>query len=111
MNVLIVHAHNEPRSFNSAMARLAVEVLEGNGHCVVMSDLYAMQFNPVATAEDFQDRANPDYLVYALEQRHAVNNGSLAADIAGELDKVRWADLIILNFPIYWFSMPAILKG
>ncbi|MFJ7809751.1 Glutathione-regulated potassium-efflux system ancillary protein KefF [compost metagenome] len=111
MNVLIVHAHNEPRSFNSAMARLAAEVLEDKGHCVVMSDLYAMRFNPVASAEDFRERANSDYLVYALEQRHAVSSGTLAADIAGELDKIRWADLIILNFPIYWFSMPAILKG
>ena len=111
MNVLIVHAHNEPQSFNSAMARLAVEVLEGQGHTVQVSDLHAMGFNPVASAEDFQQRANDDYLVYALEQRHAVNNGSLAADIVAELDKIRWADLIILNFPIYWFSMPAILKG
>lgn len=111
MNVLIVHAHNEPQSFNSAMARLAVEVLEGQGHSVQLSDLYAMDFNPVASADDFRQRANADYLVYALEQRHAVNNGTLAADIAAELDKIRWADLIILNFPIYWFSMPAILKG
>ncbi|QVM93760.1 NAD(P)H-dependent oxidoreductase [Pseudomonas entomophila] len=111
MNVLIVHAHNEPQSFNSAMARLAVEVLEGQGHTVQVSDLHAMGFNPVASAEDFQQRANDDYLVYALEQRHAVNNGTLAADIVAELDKIRWADLIILNFPIYWFSMPAILKG
>lgn len=99
MNVLIVHAHNEPQSFNSAMARLAVEVLEGQGHSVQLSDLYAMDFNPVASADDFRQRANADYLVYALEQRHAVNNGTLAADIAAELDKIRWADLIILNLP------------
>ncbi|MDH0646965.1 NAD(P)H-dependent oxidoreductase [Pseudomonas sp. GD03858] len=111
MNVLIVHAHNEPQSFSSAMARTACEVLTSQGHAVEVSDLYAMDFNPVASAADFGQRANPDYLVYALEQRNAFNTGTLAADIARELDKIRWADLIILNFPIYWFSMPAMLKG
>lgn len=25
--------------------------------------------------------------------------------------EVKWADLIIFNFPIYWYSMPAILKA
>ena len=28
-----------------------------------------------------------------------------------EIAKVQWCDLLILNFPLYWFSMPAILKG
>ena len=36
---------------------------------------------------------------------------SIAADIQGELDKLLWADLLILNFPIFWFSAPAMLKG
>lgn len=111
MNVLIVFAHNEPRSFNAAMKDEAVRVLEGEGHRVQVSDLYAMHFNPVASAADFSSRVNPDYLVYALEQRHAFNAGTLAPDIAAELDKVKWADLIIFNFPIYWYGMPAILKG
>jgi NAD(P)H dehydrogenase (quinone) len=78
---------------------------------VQVSDLYAMNWNPVASAEDFSDRDNPDYLVYALEQRLGVQTKSLAPDIQQELDKLLWADLLILNFPIYWFSMPAILKG
>lgn len=36
---------------------------------------------------------------------------SIAADIQQELDKLLWADLLILNFPIFWFSAPAMLKG
>ena len=76
-----------------------------------VSDLYAMNWNPVASAADFAERADPDYLVYALEQRESVKRQSLAADIQAELDKLLWADLLILNFPIYWFSVPAILKG
>lgn len=111
MNVLIVFAHNEPRSFNAAMKDLSVSTLEAAGHAVQVSDLYAMGFNPVASAADFSERADPDYLVYALEQRHAYGKGTLAPDIAAEVDKVKWADLIIFNFPIYWYGMPAIMKG
>ena len=111
MKVLIVHAHNEPRSFNSALKDCAVEQLSGVGHDVQVSDLYAMDWNPVASAADFGSRANPDYLVYALEQRHNFEAGTLAPDIAAEIAKVQWCDLLVLNFPLYWFSMPAILKG
>lgn len=111
MNVLIVHAHPEPKSFTTAMRDQAVKTLEEQGHYVQVSDLYAMQWNPIASAKDFNNCENPDYLVYALEQRQAVKNQSLASDIQQELDKLLWADLLILNFPIYWFSVPAILKG
>ncbi|MHC5347890.1 NAD(P)H-dependent oxidoreductase [Metapseudomonas furukawaii] len=111
MNVLIVHAHPEPQSFTTALRDLAVETLQGLGHQVQQSDLYAMNWNPVASAADFTERANPEYLVYALEQREGVKSDRLAADIRGELDKLLWADLLILNFPLYWFSVPAILKG
>ncbi|CDH73720.1 NAD(P)H quinone oxidoreductase [Pseudomonas aeruginosa MH38] len=111
MNVLIVHAHNEPQSFTRALCDQACETLAGQGHAVQVSDLYAMNWNPVASAADFAERVDPDYLVYALEQREGVKRQSLAADIQAELDKLLWADLLILNFPIYWFSVPAILKG
>lgn len=111
MNILIVHAHPEPQSFCSAMVGRMRERFESQGHTVNVSDLYAKQFNPVASAADFQDRNNPDYLVYALEQRHAQKNNALPADIAEELALLNQCDLLILNFPLYWFSLPAILKG
>ena len=111
MKVLIVHAHPEPQSFTAALRDQALATLQGQGHEVQVSDLYAMQWNPVASAADFATRENPDYLVYALEQRLGVKNQSIAADIQGELDKLLWADLLILNFPIFWFSAPAMLKG
>lgn len=111
MQVLIVHAHPEPRSFTGAMKDAAIETLEGAGHTVVLSDLYAMGFNPVASAADFAGRANPDYLVYALEQRHGYEAGTLAPDIAAEVEKVKAADLLLFSFPLFWFSVPAILKG
>ena len=111
MNVLIVHAHPEPKSFCSALFSLAQRTLEDLGHNVKTSDLYGMNFNPIVSAQDFSDRANPDYLVYALEQRHAQETGTLAPDIKAELDKLLWCDLLILNFPLFWFSVPAIMKG
>ena len=111
MKVLIVHAHPEPKSFTAALRDQAVATLEGQGHEVQVSDLYAMNWNPVASADDFSSRENPEYLVYALEQRLGVKSQSLAPDIQQELDKLLWADLLILNFPIFWFSAPAMLKG
>ncbi|QHD06398.1 NAD(P)H-dependent oxidoreductase [Pseudomonas sp. R76] len=111
MKVLIVHAHPEPQSFTAALRDQAVTTLQAQGHQVQVSDLYAMQWNPVASAADFSTRENPEYLVYALEQRLGVKKQSIAADIQAELDKVLWADLLILNFPIFWFSAPAMLKG
>ncbi|WP_454743278.1 NAD(P)H-dependent oxidoreductase [Cupriavidus necator] len=109
--VLIVHAHPEPQSFTTALQTNAAEELRKQGHEVVVTDLYALGFNPVASSADFSERANPDYLVYALEQRHAYGSGTLAPDIKPHVEAVLWADLIIFSFPIYWFSTPAILKG
>ncbi|MCS6780187.1 MAG: NAD(P)H-dependent oxidoreductase [Geminicoccaceae bacterium] len=111
MKVLLVHAHPEPRSFCAAMKDRAAAVLRAGGHEVVISDLYAMRFDPVAKADDFASRRDPEYLVYALEQRHAFETGTLAPDIAAEVEKVLAADLLILSFPLFWFSVPAILKG
>lgn len=111
MNVLIVHAHNEPQSFCASMKNTAVEQLTAQGHEVVVSDLYAMNWNPIASAADFGQRDNPEYLTYALEQRLNHKSGTLAADIQTELNKLLKADLVIFSFPIYWFSVPAILKG
>lgn len=111
MKVLIVHAHPEPQSFTAALKDAAIADLTAAGHEVVVSDLYAMQWNPVASAADFGSRGNPEYMNYALEQRANAEAGTLAADIEAELAKVMAADLIIFTFPLYWFSVPAILKG
>lgn len=111
MKVLIVHAHPELRSFTAALRDQAAQTFRAQGHEVQVSDLYAMGWNPVASADDFSQRENPDYLVYALEQRLGVKSGSIAPDIQQELDKLLWADLLVLNFPIFWFSAPAMLKG
>jgi NAD(P)H dehydrogenase (quinone) len=111
MNVLIVYAHPEPRSFNRAMLDAAVETLGAGGHTVTVSDLYAMRFNPVAGPEDFTARRFPDALQYDREQKHATEHGLYAPDIQAEIDKLLACDLLLLQFPLWWFSVPAILKG
>jgi len=112
LNVLIVYAHPEPRSFNGAMRDAAVETLTAAGHAVVVSDLYAMGFRAVVGADDFLgERVDPQTLRIPAEQTRALETGTLAPDILSEQDKLRRAELVILQFPLWWFGMPAILKG
>ena len=111
MKIFIVHAHPEPQSFCSAMKDTAVETFQKLGHEVQVSDLHQMKWNPVASGDDFEVRSQPDYLVYALEQRESYKSGQLSPDIQAEIEKLKWCDLLIFNFPMYWFSVPAILKG
>jgi len=112
MNVLIVYAHPEPTSFNGAMRDLAVQTLTEAGHSVEVSDLYAMNFQPVTSLGDFTgERSDPSRLSIAREQTHAMETGTIAADIAAEQAKLARADLLILQFPVWWFGMPAIMKG
>jgi NAD(P)H dehydrogenase (quinone) len=112
LNVLIVYAHPEPKSFNGAMKDVAVATLRGEGHEVVVSDLYAIGFNPVAGPDDFTgDLADPDFFSLQREQTKAYETGRLSPDIVTEMDKLKRADLVIFQFPVWWFGMPAIIKG
>ncbi|XP_061618015.1 ribosyldihydronicotinamide dehydrogenase [quinone]-like [Phyllopteryx taeniolatus] len=111
-NVLIVYAHQSPGSFNSAAKDTAVEVLTAKGCAVKVSDLYAMKFKATATAEDVMGEVkNAEHFRYADETKAAWEEGKLAADITEEQLKLSEADLVIFQFPMYWFSLPAILKG
>lgn len=110
MKTLIVYAHHEPRSMNAALLETARSYLAQVGE-VQVTDLYAMQFNAVAGNADFRGRSNPDYFKYQTEQVKAFAEGRLAEDIAAEQAKLAWCDLVILQFPLWWFSVPAVLKG
>ena len=50
--ILIVYAHPEKKSFNAALLECAVRTLEDEGHEVVVSDLYAMGFDPLISRKD-----------------------------------------------------------
>ena len=111
MKVLIVYAHSQPTSFNAALLNTAVETLKAEGHEVKVSDLYAMDFNPVASAADFKERRFDGHLQYDREQKHAVEHHTFSHDIAAEIEKLLWCDTLILQFPLWWYSVPAIMKG
>lgn len=108
MRILIVYAHPEPDSLTGALKDVAVEHLRGAGHEVVVSDLYAMGWKAQADAADFGESGTGTFMQASGE---AYSNGTLTADITAEQDKLRWADAVLLHFPLWWYSMPAILKG
>lgn len=111
VRILIVHAHPEPRSFCSALRDLAVEALSGAGHEVRQSDLYAMRFDAAGGPADFLERADPAVFRYQREQKQAAATGGFTEVLRAEIETVRWAEVLLLNFPLWWFSLPAILKG
>ncbi|RDJ99638.1 NAD(P)H-dependent oxidoreductase [Paraburkholderia lacunae] len=111
MNVLLVYAHPEPKSLNGSLKDFSVKRLEDAGHVVQVSDLYAMKWKAPLDAHDSTDRRTVERFDPSIESKHAFENGLQSEDIAREQDKLRWADALILQFPLWWFSMPAILKG
>jgi NAD(P)H dehydrogenase (quinone) len=111
MQVLIVHAHPEPQSFNAALTQAAAAALRDAGHGVTVSDLYAERFDPVAGRHDFLQAANPERFHYQSEQAHAAANHSFAPEVAREQARLLSADLLVLQFPLWWGAPPAILKG
>lgn len=111
MNALIVYAHHEPSSLTSAMKNLVAEVLTRQGQNVVISDLYGQGFSAVAQKWDFVTTSG-QHFNYMLEQKHAARlDNAFSPDILGEIEKVRAADLVIFVCPMWWYSVPAILKG
>lgn len=111
MNILIVHAHHEPKSFSSALRDRAVATFVRQGHTVEVSDLYAMKFDPVSDRRNFATVKDPEFLKQQQEELYATEKNGFAADIAAEMEKVLRCDLMIFNFPLWWFGLPAILKG
>ncbi len=111
MNILVVYAHHEPTSLTSALKNTTSLVLSAAGNTVVESDLYAIGFQPLAEKVDFATMPE-GHFNYMLAQKKAAQNGmAFSPDIAGEIAKLQAADMVIFHFPIWWFSVPAILKG
>ena len=111
MKIFIVHAHPEPKSFNGALFQTAQDTLRAAGHAVVVSDLYAMRFDPVSDRRNFTTVKNPDLFKQQLEELHATEMGGFAADVEAELKKLEACDLMIWQFPLWWFGLPGLLKG
>jgi NAD(P)H dehydrogenase (quinone) len=111
MNFLLVFAHPEPHSFNGAMLRTAVTTLEAAGHAVQVTDLYHLRFEPVSDRRNFTTVHDAAFYKQQLEELHATEHDGFAVDIESELQKLAWCDAMIWQFPLWWFTVPAVLKG
>jgi len=93
------------------MKNVSASVLGRQGHSVVISDLYGQGFSPVAQKWDFVTTSGKHFN-YMLEQKHAARlDLAFSPDILGEIEKLKAADLVLFVAPIWWFDMPAMLKG
>ncbi|MGG0458400.1 NAD(P)H-dependent oxidoreductase [Bacillus mycoides] len=95
MNVLIIYAHPNPSSFNGAILEHVQKGLEETNHSVTLLDLYKEQFDPVLVFNGEKKRR--DLLNEEETKRYR--------------ELVQKADILLFIYPIWWWSMPAILKG
>ena len=111
--VLWVSAHPEQCSLNGSLRRDGIAHLRGKGHSVLESNLYAMDWDPVVRAQDGghdPDAASGPFRV-SSDTRSAYLAAEQPADVAEEQSKLQGADAIVIQFPLWWYGMPAILKG
>jgi NAD(P)H dehydrogenase (quinone) len=93
------------------MAHAAREAMAAQGHKVILSDLYADGFRADLNRHDMTSVNNAALFHIQSEQALAARRKAYAADIAQEQARVAEADAIILQFPLWWGGVPAILKG
>ncbi len=106
MKTLLVFAHPITEgSFNHALKKVAQSQLRD----LKISDLYGMQFKAAADWDDFQGEGFSPH--YAVAQKEAYLQDAFTKDIKQEQERLLWCDLLILQFPLWWFNAPAILKG
>jgi len=93
MQISVILAHPDSKSFNHAIAKTAVEAIKANGHKVCFHDLYREKFDP---------------LLYTKE---TANDAKLPVKIKNHCEEIAAADGIIIVHPNWWGQPPAILKG
>ncbi|THV30934.1 NAD(P)H-dependent oxidoreductase [Glycomyces paridis] len=108
MHIHHVYAHPHADSLNAALRDETDRTLTALGHTRTLSDLYAMRWKAVADHDDFAAEPDRHFMTAAGE---AYRTGALAADIRAEHERLLAADALLLQFPLWWFSMPAIMKG
>ncbi|MCZ7659355.1 MAG: NAD(P)H-dependent oxidoreductase [Xanthobacteraceae bacterium] len=96
MRVLYVYCHPLPESFHGALLEKALAGLRAAGHEVDLLDLHAEGFDPVLSAEERRRYHDT-----------AVNQRGLEDHVA----RLRAADALVVQFPVWIFGFPALLKG
>ncbi|NQZ08655.1 MAG: NAD(P)H-dependent oxidoreductase [Algicola sp.] len=108
---LVITAHPDTNSFNFALTRQAHKTLTQHEWQVTASDLHQMDFDARMGPHDYPTLPADFKGTLAQKQLHALEHQLFCPQIAIEQQKLRQADLVILQFPIWWGSFPAILKG
>ena len=90
-------AHARRSSLTGQVADAFSEAAQANGHAIEMADLAREQFDPVLREEDEPDWNDPDK-VYS-------------EDVRREMQRIERNEATVMVFPVYWWSMPALLKG
>jgi NAD(P)H dehydrogenase (quinone) len=98
MHTLIVTSHPNPDALTHAVARRIAEGITsaGVGATAELADLSAEGFDPRFNQDDMKGH-----------QREA----PFPADVLAEQARLDRADALVLVFPVYWWSMPALMKG
>lgn len=109
--MLWIYAHPEPRSLGGSLKDAGLRMLTDLGHEVRVSDLYAMGWRATVDASDYTGHDPDDRLIVARASKHAYLDDTLSADVRAEQRKLDWADAVVLQFPLWWYGMPAIMKG
>jgi NAD(P)H dehydrogenase (quinone) len=93
------------------MKDIAVETFERDGGTVEVSDLYGAEFDPLEGPDKYTSRKNSGRFEAQAEQRHAWETGTISADVREEIEKLKRAELVVFQYPLWWYGPPAILKG
>jgi NAD(P)H dehydrogenase (quinone) len=94
VNTLIVTAHPDHDSLTVGIARQLEQAL--SPAAVEVADLAAEGFDPR----------------FGIADREAYRgHGDAPADVVREQGRIDPAEHLVLVFPVYWWSMPALLKG
>ena len=111
MKAHIVLAHPEAKSFNAQLSGITQDVLDAGSWQTSLSDLYAMDFDPCEGPQHYRSRVNREVFHTQTEQRFNAENETTPAAVNTEVQHLLGCDLLVLHFPLWWFGMPAILKG
>ncbi len=98
MHALIVVAHPHSQSLTHAIATHIAQGIQANssGNTYEIADLAAESFDPRFTEYDWKA------FLGGVTQSH---------EIVAEQTRLSRADALVLVYPIYWWSFPALLKG